>query len=178
MSKKKFQFTHASARMNLILLFEDTTCISISEPLPKERRIAAHANAEMSRTVMQLQWCTKIKSWVISSCISLFLTLPGPFLETRATGKGINRGGGYGLEVPCKYRISGREKAVDLLKRKATTFLQERSLTVNKCLEKKYNKEKNFMCPLYGGHLWRTHDYGSNIFAGLEKSVCFTESPL
>ena len=65
MLKKKFHFTHVSARMNLILLFEDTTSISISGPLSKERRIAAHANPEMSRTVMQLQWCTKIESWAI-----------------------------------------------------------------------------------------------------------------
>ena len=55
MSKKKCQLTHVSARMNLILLFEDTTSISISGSLSKERRIAAHANPEMSRTVMQLQ---------------------------------------------------------------------------------------------------------------------------
>ena len=50
----------------------------------------------------------------------------------------INRGGGYGLEVPCKYRISGQEKAADWIKRKATTFLQEHSLAVNKCLGNKY----------------------------------------
>ena len=43
----------------------------------------------------------------ISKCISLFLTLPGSFLETKVTGQRINRGGGYGLEVTCKYRISG-----------------------------------------------------------------------
>ena len=71
----------------------------------------------------------------ISKCISLFLTLSK---ETKVTGKRINRGGGYGLEVPCKYRISGQEKAVDWRKRKVTTFLQEHSLAVNKCLGKKY----------------------------------------
>ena len=90
----------------------------------------------------------------ISKCISLFLTLPGSFLETKVTGKKINRGGGYGLEVPCKYRISGQEKAVDWIKRKATTFLPEHWLAVNKYLGKKYKLEKLFMCPLYGGRLW------------------------
>ena len=75
---------------------------------------------------------------VISKCIFLFLTLPGLFLETKVTGKRINRGGGYGLEVPCKYRISGQEEAVDWIKRKATTILQEHSLAVNKCLGKEY----------------------------------------
>ena len=38
------------------------------------------------------------------------LTPLGSFLETKVTGKRNNRGGGYGLEVPCKYRISGQEK--------------------------------------------------------------------
>ena len=79
------------------------------------------------------------------------------------TGERINRGGGYGLEVPCKYRISGQEKAVDWIKRKATTFLQEHSLAVNKCSGKKYVMED---------------DYGSNVHAGLEKSVRFMECPL
>ena len=68
----------------------------------------------------------------IAKCISLFLTLPGSFLETKVTGKRITQGGGYGLEVACKYRISGQEKAVDWIKRKAATFLQEHSLAVNK----------------------------------------------
>ena len=60
------------------------------------------------------------------------------------------------LHIPCKYRISGQEKAVDWMKqkRKATTFLQEHSLDVKKCLGKKYKWEKLFMCPLYGGRLW------------------------
>ena len=74
----------------------------------------------------------------ISKCISLFFTLPGSFLETKVTGKRINREGGYGLEAPCKYGISGQEKAVDWIERKATTFLQEHSLAVNKCLGKEY----------------------------------------
>ena len=108
----------------------------------------------------------------ISKCISLFFTLPGSFFETKVTGKRINRGGGYGLEVPCKYRISGQEKAVDWIKRKATTFLQEHSLAVNKCLGKKYNK-KNFLCVCF-----MEDDYTSNVHAGLEKSVRFMECPL
>ena len=90
----------------------------------------------------------------IYKCISLFLTLCGSFLETKVTGKRINRGGGYGLEVPRKYRISGQEKPVDWIKRKATPFLQEHSLALNTCLGKKYKSEKMFMCPLYRGRIW------------------------
>ena len=51
---EEIPFTYVSSRMNLILLFEYTTSISMSGPLSKERRIAAHANPEM-RSVMQLQ---------------------------------------------------------------------------------------------------------------------------
>ena len=54
----------------------------------------------------------------ISKYISLFLTLLGSFSEIKVPGIRINRGGGYGLEVPCKYRISRQEKAVDWVKRK------------------------------------------------------------
>ena len=53
--RRNSNLTHVSARMNLILLFEDTMSISISGTLSKEGRIAALANPEMSRTVMQLQ---------------------------------------------------------------------------------------------------------------------------
>ena len=101
--------------MNLILLFQDTTSISISGSLSKERGITAHENPKMSRTVMQLQGCTKIIvdhiPLAISKCISLCLTLLGSFLETKVTGKRINRRGGYVLEVPCKYRIAGQKKS-------------------------------------------------------------------
>ena len=62
----------------------------------------------------------------------------------------------------CKYCISGQEKTVDWTMRKATTFLQEHSLAVNKCLGKKYKSEKLFMCLLmvqmcYGSALWSVH---------------------
>ena len=73
----------------------------------------------------------------ISRCISLFLTLPGSFLETKVTGKRINQGGGYVLEVLSKYCISGQEKAVDWIKRKETTFVQEHLFAVNNFLGKK-----------------------------------------
>ena len=118
MSKKKFQFTHVSACMKLILSLEDTTSISISGPLSKERRIAFPHEPGNGQNCNAFAVIYKDRvvgyiPWAISKCISLFLTLPRPFLETRVTVKRINRGGGYGLEVPCKYHISGQEKAVD-----------------------------------------------------------------
>ena len=106
----------------------------------------------------------------ISKCISLFLTLLGSLLETKVTEKRINREGGYGLEVPCKYRMSGQEKAVYWIKRKATTFLQGHSLAVNKCLGKKY-KQENVSA------LWRTIMV-QMFMRNLKKSVRFVECPL
>ena len=97
---------------------------------------------------MYEDWVVAHIPLAISKSISLFLTLPGSFSETKVTGKKINRGGGYGLEVPCKYRISAEEKAVDWIKRKATTLLQGHLLAAYKCLGKKYKYEKLFMCPL------------------------------
>ena len=127
--------------MNLILLFEDTTPITISGPLTKTYSCTREPENEQDCNAVAVMYKDRVVGHIplaISKCISLFLTLPGSFLETKVTGKRINRGGGYGLEVPCKYRISGQEKAVDWIKRKATTFLQEHSLAVNKCLGKKY----------------------------------------
>ena len=48
----------------------------------------------------------------VSKYINMFLSFPGSFLEAEATGKRVNRGGGYGLEFPCKYCFRGQEKAI------------------------------------------------------------------
>ena len=61
----------------------------------------------------------------ISKGMSLFLTLRGSFLETKVTGKRINRGGAFGLEEPCKYCITRQEKAVYWIQRKATLFCDQ-----------------------------------------------------
>ena len=50
--------------------------------------------------------------------------------STNCSGSEIDFMYGYGIEVSCKCRISGQEKAVDWKKRKATTFLQEYLLSV------------------------------------------------
>ena len=40
----------------------------------------------------------------------MFLTLPNTTIEAEVVGKRLNRGGGYGLEIPVIYRFYGKEK--------------------------------------------------------------------
>ena len=42
----------------------------------------------------------------------MFLKLAGSQMEIEVSGKYVNRGAGCGLEIPCKYHVSGQEKAV------------------------------------------------------------------
>ena len=46
----------------------------------------------------------------LRSCV--FLKLAGSQMEIEVSGKYVNRGAGCGLEIPCKYHVSGQEKAV------------------------------------------------------------------
>ena len=85
--------------------------------------------------------------------VSTFLGLPGSYLEEEVSGKRLNRGGGYGLEVPYKYCLAGQEKAIDWIKRRMTYILYEHTVVVNKCLVKKWINKKNY---LLMSTLWRS----------------------
>ena len=67
----------------------------------------------------------------------MFLSLPGSYFEAKVTGKRVKRGGGYGLEVPCKYCRTGQER---LLTKK---LLIEHTAVINKCLGKSEKVKKN-----------------------------------
>ena len=96
MSKKKSQFTHVSARIDLILLFEDTTSTSISGGAYVERETYSSTREprnEQHCNTVAVMYEDRVVGHIplaISKCISLFLTLPGSFLETKVTGKRIN----------------------------------------------------------------------------------------
>ena len=49
-----------------------------------------------------------------------FLLLPGCSIGVEVTGKRVNRGSGYGLEIPVCYRITGPEKAKSWIKNNIT----------------------------------------------------------
>ena len=50
--------------------------------------------------------------------VSMFLSLAHCALDMFATGKRVNHGGEYGLEIPCNFHFCGPEKkAVKLAKK-------------------------------------------------------------
>ena len=54
----------------------------------------------------------------ISKIVFMFLSLPHCALDIFVTEKRINRGGGYGLEIPTNFYFHGPEKAINWLKNK------------------------------------------------------------
>ena len=58
-------------------------------------------------------------------------------MEIEATGKYVNREAGYGLEIPCKYHVSGQEKAVAWESKKINLIIQEHECVANRCLDEK-----------------------------------------
>ena len=69
--------------------------------------------------------------------MSMFLKLTGSHMKVEVTGKCVNRGAGYGLEIPCKYHVSGQEKAVTWVSKKVNMIIKEHECVVNRCLDEK-----------------------------------------
>ena len=44
-----------------------------------------------------------------------FLTKSGNTADVKVVGKAVNRGGGYGMEVPCIYRFTAQQSHIKLL---------------------------------------------------------------
>ena len=70
----------------------------------------------------------------LSKFVHMFLSLPGSHLEAEVTGARVNRGGGYGLKVPCNYCLTGKEKAIKLVKKKINAITKDHRTVVKKCL--------------------------------------------
>ena len=49
--------------------------------------------------------------------IRRFLTKKGSKGQVQVVGKAVNRGGGYGMEIPCVYKFTGQPRNVDMLKK-------------------------------------------------------------
>ena len=71
----------------------------------------------------------------ISMIISMFLSLQGCTLSIEVTEKCVNRGAGYGLEIPVNFHFYGSENAIVWIRSKITNREKKLSQTVNRCLK-------------------------------------------
>ena len=71
----------------------------------------------------------------ISKASSMFLTLPHTSIQTEVVGKRINRGGGYGLEIPVRYNFKGPSKGLKWLLKKIKKVEKELNDCTKKCLK-------------------------------------------
>ena len=70
----------------------------------------------------------------MSKIVFMFLPLPHSTLDIFVIGKRINRGGGYGLEMPVNFYFYGPEKAINWLKNKINKIEEKLKENVKHCL--------------------------------------------
>ena len=63
-----------------------------------------------------------------------FLSLPNCIISCEVTGKRVNRGGGYGLEIPVKYTFLGPNKAIEWIEKRVTEIISEVVMKTEHCL--------------------------------------------
>ena len=71
----------------------------------------------------------------ISKFSSMFLTIPFTAIEVEVLGKRVNRGSGYGLQIPVKYRYYGQEKLIQWSTKKLEEVKKELECKISKCLK-------------------------------------------
>ena len=71
----------------------------------------------------------------ISKICLLFLRVPNTSITAQVSGKRLNRGGGYGLEIPVIYRFHGQEKLINWIVKKIEAIKSELDCKVSKCLK-------------------------------------------
>ena len=59
--------------------------------------------------------------------------MPNTYITAEVIGKRLNRGGGYGLEIPVIYHFYGQEKLVNLAIRKLEAVKRQLDCQVSKC---------------------------------------------
>ena len=69
----------------------------------------------------------------LSEVFKKFLQLPGSKVTFTIQGRRVNRGAGYGLEIPVRASLSGHAKAVAWAKQKITSIFQEHDARVQRC---------------------------------------------
>ena len=70
---------------------------------------------------------------MLSKILKMFVSLPEARISCVVMGKRVNRGGGYGLEIPIKVRLEGNSKAVAWAKKKIESLYKSHYDRVKKC---------------------------------------------
>ena len=70
----------------------------------------------------------------LSKFFSQFLSLSNCTISSEVTGKRVNRGGGYGLEIPVKYTFLGPNKAIEWIEKRVTETISEVVMKTEHCL--------------------------------------------
>ena len=71
----------------------------------------------------------------ISTFVCKFLKLPNSKISCKVKGKRLNRGAGYGLEIPLIYTFNGHEKAIEWTKSKIQEDIKLEQCMENRCLK-------------------------------------------
>ena len=71
----------------------------------------------------------------ISKALSKFLTLPNCSITVTVTGKKVNRGGGYGLEIPTMYTVFGPYNAVEWIKKQIAKEFEDVKNKTTRCMK-------------------------------------------
>ena len=69
--------------------------------------------------------------------MSMFLKLTGSQMEVEVTGKYVNWGIGYELEIPCKYLVTDQEKGVAWVWNRIHLIIKKHECVVNRCFDEK-----------------------------------------
>ena len=73
--------------------------------------------------------------FLYSSTFKKFLSLPNHTIRVLVTGKRINLGAGYGLEIPVEYVFNGNEKALQWAKKNLDNIDANVNKKVGRCLK-------------------------------------------
>ena len=71
----------------------------------------------------------------LSKIFHQFMKIPNRTIACKVTGKRVNRGAGYGLEIPVQYRFIGAEKAVKWAETNIKKVFENINKKVNKCVK-------------------------------------------
>ena len=63
------------------------------------------------------------------------MKIPNYTIGCKVTGKHVNRGAGYSLEIPVQYKFIGAEKAVKLAEKNIKKVFENINKKVNKCVK-------------------------------------------